>query len=146
MQKPNGKPAPSAQKTELRKPVFSTVEQLRPGTHGHNLVLKVASCDVVVEKSRTDGTKIKIAEAKVGDQTGCITLTARNKQIEVVQPGKTIIARNAKIDMFRGFMRLAVDKWGKLEEAPTPANYEVNTNNDLSNVEYELVTVNDEGQ
>jgi len=136
---------------KLIKPVFITVDQLRPGTHGHNLVLKVVSCNVVVEKTRTDGTKIRIAEAVVGDHTGVITLTARNKQIDVVQPGQTIIVRNAKIDMFKqgsrleGFMRLAVDKWGKLERAPEPATFEVNTQNDTSTVEYELVTI-DEGQ
>jgi replication factor A1 len=60
-----------------------------------------------------------------------------------MQPGKTIIVRNAKIDMFKGFMRLAVDKWGKIENAPD-LNAEVNTQNNLSNIEYELVTVNDE--
>jgi replication factor A1 len=119
------------------------VDQLKPGTHGHNLLLKVVNCSVVVEKTRTDCTKIKIAEAVVGDQTGCITLTARNNQIDIVQPGQTIIARNAKVDMFRGFMRLAVDKWGKLERAPEPASFEVNTSNDLSTIEYELVTVHD---
>jgi len=133
------------QAPKLRKPVFITVEQLKPGTHGHNLVLKVVSCNVVVEKTRTDGTKIKIAEALVGDGTGCMTLTARNKQIDVVQPGHTIIARNAKIDMFKGFMRLAVDKWGKLESATEAAPFEVKTDNNLSTVEYELVTITEEG-
>ena len=57
-----------------------TVGSLQPGTHGHNLVLKVVSCKTVVEKTRTDGTKIKIAEAVVGDDTGVITLTARNSK------------------------------------------------------------------
>jgi len=60
-----------------------------------------------------------------------------------VQPGKTVVVRNAKIDMFKGFMRLAVDKWGKIEQAKEPAKFEVNTENNLSTVEYELVTVND---
>jgi len=51
--------------------------------------------------------------------------------------------RNSKIDMFKGYMRLAVDKWGKIELAKEAANWEVNTDNNLSAVEYELVTVND---
>jgi len=79
----------------------------------------------------------------VGDNTASITLTARNEQIDKVSPGRTIIVRNAKIDMFKGFMRLAVDKWGKIEVATEPATFEINANNNLSNVEYELVTVND---
>lgn len=64
-------------------------------------------------------------------------------QIDVVQPGQTIIVRNGKVDMYKGFMRLAVDKWGKLEKAPTPASFEVNEKNNLSAVEYELVNVDE---
>lgn len=37
--------------------------------------------------------------------------------VDVAKPGKSIIIRNAKIDMFRGSMRLAVNQWGKLEES-----------------------------
>ncbi len=135
-----------------------TVDQLKPGTHGHNLVLKVVNSHVVEEKTRTDGSKIKIAECLVGDSTGCIILTARNgtslsyckfncffsEQIEKCQQGRTVTVRNSKIDMFKGFMRLAVDRWGKIEVNNEPAKFEVNTTNNLSQVEYELVTVNDE--
>lgn len=58
----------------------------------------------------------------------------------MMKPGATVILRNAKIDMFKGSMRLAVDKWGRVEVAE-PANFAVTENNNLSLVEYELVTV-----
>ena len=45
--------------------------------------------------------------------------------------------------MFKGFMRLTVDKWGKIEAASQPATFEVNTQNNLSAIEYELVTIHD---
>lgn len=51
---------------------------MEPGSKGHNLVLKVVSSNVVVEKTRTDSSRVKIAEALVGDDTGVIVLTARN--------------------------------------------------------------------
>jgi hypothetical protein len=35
--------------------------------------------------------------------------------VELAQPGNYITLRNAKIDMYRGSMRLAVDQWGKVE-------------------------------
>lgn len=57
-----------------------------------------------------------------------------------MNPGATIILRNAKIDMFKGSMRLAVDRWGRIE-VTEPANFEVREDNNLSLVEYELVTV-----
>ena len=47
--------------------------------------------------------------------------------------------RNAKVEMFKGFMRLAVDKWGSVKPAPEAAKFEVNVKNDLSAIEYELV-------
>jgi len=127
-----------------KKPQFVKCDSLKPGTSGHNIVLKVASCNVVVEKNRSDGSKIRIAEALVGDDTASLILTARNDQIDVVQPGNTIEARNAKIEMFKGFMRLAVDKWGKVVKAASAATFEVNKANNLSNVEYELVPVRDD--
>lgn len=58
--------------------VVVKVSALKPGTHGHNLKVKVVKASTTLEKTRTDGTKIRIAEVLVGDDTGCITLTARN--------------------------------------------------------------------
>ncbi|KAH7442094.1 hypothetical protein KP509_03G070000 [Ceratopteris richardii] len=60
-----------------------------------------------------------------------------------MKEGVTVILRNAKIDMFKGSMRLAVDKWGRIE-ATEPASFVVKESNNLSLVEYELVQV--EGQ
>jgi hypothetical protein len=71
----------------------------------------------------------------VGDATGCVILSARNgthlapvtsparppaflafsartAQVPLCKPGVCLTLRNAKIDMFQGCMRLAVDKWG----------------------------------
>lgn len=48
--------------------------------------------------------------------------------------------RNAKIDMFKGSMRLAVDKWGRIE-VTEPVEMVVKEDNNLSLVEYELVNV-----
>lgn len=52
----------------------------------------------------------------------------------------TVILRNAKIDMFKSTMRLAVDKWGRVE-VTEPAAFEVKQDNNLSLVEYELVNM-----
>ena len=57
--------------------------------------------------------------------------------------GATVILRNAKIDMFKGSMRMAVDKWGRVE-VTDPADFEVKEDNNLSLVEYELVNVVEE--
>lgn len=70
-------------KTELRKPVFTKVDQLRPGTNGHTLTVKVVSTKMVLQKGRPDAPQprqMRIAECLVGDETGMIIFTARNDQ------------------------------------------------------------------
>lgn len=61
----------------------------------------------------------------------------------MMKPNSTVILRNAKIDMFKGSMRLAVDKWGRVE-VTEPAEFTVKEENNLSLVEYELVNVVEE--
>jgi len=62
--------------------------------------------------------------------------------VDLLKANATVILRNAKIDMFKGSMRLAVDKWGRIE-ATEPASFTVKEDNNLSLVEYELVNVAD---
>ncbi|RWW15576.1 hypothetical protein BHE74_00023810, partial [Ensete ventricosum] len=139
-------------KSGLRKPVFTKVDQLRPGTNGHTLTVKVVDSKMVMQKNRPAGPQVRqmrIAECLVGDETGMIVFTARNEQghdlfsVDLMKPGTSLILRNAKIDMFKGSMRLAVDKWGRVE-ATDPADFTVEEDNNLSLVEYELVNVVEE--
>ncbi|XP_057448474.1 uncharacterized protein At4g28440-like [Lotus japonicus] len=130
-------------KPGLRKPVFTKVDQLRPGTSGHTLTLKVVNTKMVVQKGRADGSQprqMRLAECLVGDETGMVIFTARNDQVDLMKEGSTVVMRNAKIDMYKGSMRLAVDKWGRVEVAE-PASFTVKEDNNLSLIEYELVNV-----
>ncbi|CAN1807162.1 Uncharacterized protein At4g28440, partial [Linum perenne] len=134
---------------EKRKPVFVKVQQLKPGTQGHNLIVKVLSSNPVSQQQQGRPPvsqrlrNNRIAECLIGDETGTILFTARNDQVDMMKPGTTVIIRNSKIDMFKGSMRLAVDKWGRIE-VTEPAKFVVNEDNNLSLVEYELVTVADD--
>ncbi|KAH7445944.1 hypothetical protein KP509_01G030000 [Ceratopteris richardii] len=126
-----------------RKPVFIKVDQLQPGTNGHTLVVKVLTAKTVLNRSRPDvNHKVRVAECLVGDETGVIVFAARNEQVDVMKPDTTVILRNARIDMFKSCMRLAVDKWGRIE-VTEPATFTIKEDNNLSNVEYELVSVVD---
>ncbi|EOX99501.1 hypothetical protein QUC31_014619 [Theobroma cacao] len=147
--------APSTgQVTAKRKPVFVKVEELKPGTGGHTLIVKVVETTPVKPSQRPNRARsllsrpappARIAECLVGDETGTIIFTARNEQVDLMKHGATVILRNAKIVMFkRTTMRLAVDKWGRIE-VTEPAKFEVKEDNNLSLVEYELVTVPDQG-
>ncbi|KAG6793818.1 hypothetical protein NC652_004071 [Populus alba x Populus x berolinensis] len=133
-------------KPGLRKPVFTKVDLLKPGTGGHTLTVKVLNSIAVLPKGRSVShhhRQSRIAECLIGDDTGSIIFTARNEQVDLMKPGATVIIRNAKIDMFKGSMRLAVDKWGRVE-VTEPAEFVVKEDNNLSLVEYELVNVTEE--
>ncbi|KAJ0745195.1 putative nucleic acid-binding protein [Helianthus annuus] len=62
-----------------------------------------------------------------------------------MKEGSPIILRNAKIDMFKGLMRLAVDKWGRVE-VTEPADFSIKEDNSLSLIEFELMTVEETKQ
>ncbi|KAK9674143.1 hypothetical protein RND81_12G213900 [Saponaria officinalis] len=125
-------------KPALRKPTFIKVDQIQPGSSGNTLTVKVVSSTAVLNRVR--GRNTRISECVVGDETGTIIFTARNDQVDLMKPGTTVILRNAKIDMFKNTMRLAVDKWGRIE-VTEPASFTVNETNNVSLVEYELVNV-----
>jgi len=111
--------------------------------NGITLVVKVVNSKMISSRGRQDGPRFRqtrISEALVGDDTGTIVFTARNEQVELMKPDTTVTLRNAKIDMFRGSMRLVVDKWGRVEVSD-PAEFTVNEDSNLSLIEFELVNV-----
>lgn len=71
------------------------VRDLAPGSHGHNLVLQVVSVAPAVEKTRFDGSASRLAEAVVADETGCVTLTARNGEHPASMWPSPLLARGA---------------------------------------------------
>ncbi|XP_059649024.1 uncharacterized protein At4g28440-like isoform X1 [Cornus florida] len=126
-----------------KQPVFIKVDQLRPGAKGLNLTVKVVSSKAIMQRGRADGTQgrqMRLAECLVGDETGMIIFTARNDQAEVMKEGTTVVLQKAKIDMFKGSMRLAVDRWGRVE-VTEPAGFSVKEDGNLSLIEFEVVNI-----
>jgi len=119
-----------------------TVDSLRPLLENVNIVVKVLEVNIISSRRRADGTYSRMAEAKVGDVTGCILCTIRNGQVDVFQPGATINVQNGKIDMYKATMRLVIDKWGKAEKIDD-AKFEVKLDFDLSAIEFELIMESD---
>lgn len=77
--------------TPKRKPVFVKVEDLKPGTSGHTLIVKVVETTPVNTSQKPNSARSllsrsrpalpdRIAECVVGDETGTIIFTARNEQ------------------------------------------------------------------
>ncbi|EPS58601.1 hypothetical protein M569_16211 [Genlisea aurea] len=120
-----------------QKQQFAKVNQLRPLDTGLNLTIKVVDAKNVQQRGRSQG---RFAECLAGDETGMIVLTARNDQVDLAKEGNTLILTNAKIDMFKGSMRLAVDRSGLIKLAD-PATFSVDQSNNLSLIEFERIDV-----
>jgi hypothetical protein len=83
----------------------------------------VGQVKVVVDKSRVDGSQVRLAEVEVGDETGVVSLRARDDQIDLLQELSekhgTVVLRNCTLELFQGkHIRLAVTKWGKMCSYP----------------------------
>lgn len=102
--------------TAKRKPVFVKVEDLKPGTNGHNLTVKVVSSKPVTNKAPTSSNprsmaplnprpRPRISECLVGDDTGTIIFTARNEQGSYNLFSNLLEMKRQKY-AFIGFLRL----------------------------------------
>jgi hypothetical protein len=83
----------------------------------------VGKVKVVVDKNRVDGSRVRLAEVEVGDETGVVSLRARDQQIDIVQPLSSsqgaVVLRNCTLELYQGkHIRLAITKWGKLSRYP----------------------------
>ncbi|KAI4384289.1 hypothetical protein MLD38_002464 [Melastoma candidum] len=123
-------------KPELKKPTFKKVSELRPLDNGLSLTVKVIDVKAVAPRGR----QMRTTECLVGDETGIIVFVARNDQVDLMKEGNTVTLRNARIEMFKGSMRLAVDKWGRIEVGE-PVDFTVKEDNNLSLIEFEMVNV-----
>ncbi|XP_061360661.1 uncharacterized protein At4g28440-like [Gastrolobium bilobum] len=112
------------------------VQQLRPGTSGHTLTVKVVDTKIIWPHC----SHMQIAESLVGDETAMIVFTSRDDQVDQMKNGSTLILRNAKIIMYRGSMRLAVDNSGRIKVAD-PATFTVKEDNNMSLIEYGVIRV-----
>ena len=126
----------SEETSEGKEPI--KVEGLTPNSREVNLIVKVVSINQPRNvTSRRDQTMHKVADALVGDETGCLYLTLWDDKIDEITEGKTIRIENGYINLFRGSMRLNIGRYGNLislEESPIS---EVKTENNLSDKQYE---------
>ncbi len=90
----------------------------------------VGEIKIVIEKTRVDRSKVRLAECEVGDETGTVSLRARDDQIDLLQQiskskdddgagAGAVVLRNCSVELYQGkFIRLAISKWGKISSYP----------------------------
>lgn len=121
---------------------------------GRNLISAlfslVGKVNVVVDKLRVDRSRVRLAEVEVGDETGTVSLRARDEQIDVLeevsQKSGAVVLRNCMLELFQGrHIRLAVTKWGKMSVFPDdvastpPAPSKINKERNFSLIDLSVV-------
>jgi len=126
------------------KPKFVKIDSLGPQMSGFSVYVRVGSIQSKINREYLDGTRLKIWEAVVGDESGCMILTVRDSYLDKIKENDTVVLRNAKVEMYHNFMRLSVDRWGLIEKVDDSAVSKMNVDNNKSKVEYELVNEDDD--
>jgi replication factor A1 len=114
------------------------VEKLTPESRNVNIKVKVVKKTEPRETvSRNDGTKHRVSDVLVGDETGCVYLSLWDDNIDKVSEGDIIEIKNGYLSLFRGSMRLNVGREGSFEKSQGEMG-EVNAANNLSDKQYEM--------
>ncbi|MBT8171986.1 hypothetical protein KJN74_03860, partial [Candidatus Bathyarchaeota archaeon] len=113
------------------------VETLTPQSRGVNTIVKVVSKGEVRSVTGRDYSVRRVADALVGDETGCLYMTLWDDKIDAINEGAILSITNGYINLFRGNMRLNIGKYGSYELVEDTPIEEVNTENNLSDKRYE---------
>ncbi|MCD6483689.1 MAG: single-stranded DNA-binding protein [Candidatus Odinarchaeota archaeon] len=116
---------------------FKVVSDLRPKLREVNLKFKVVSkTDEREVSSRLDGSTHRVSEAIVGDETGVVTMTLWDDQIDQITEDSTFVLKNGYVGFFKNTLRLNIGKYGSIETSEEEIGT-VNTENDISSKVYE---------
>ena len=115
----------------------TTVSQLYPSSRGRCLYAKVLGAPVMgVRTCVQTGQQVSAADVLLGDETGCVYLTATGPHLALLQPGKSVVIRNFRVRTLRNHLRLFLDRWGSIGELQPGLTCEVNELNNRSCVEF----------
>jgi replication factor A1 len=113
------------------------IETLTPNSRGVNTIVKVVSKGEVRSVTGRDYSVRRVADALVGDETGCVYMTLWDDKIDAINEGTTLSITNGYVNLFRGNMRLNIGKYGSYEVVDESPIEDVNTENNLSDKKYE---------
>jgi replication factor A1 len=92
------------------------IKEIKPGQGNIDITAEV----VGIEEPRTInkmGRELRVANVTLRDDSGTITLTLWNENIDKVQEGMSIKLVNAYANTYQDKLQLTLGKFGKLETA-----------------------------
>lgn len=107
-----------------------------PNTQGHNLVVKVMSKRVLVDKMTAAGTRHFHAHYTVADDTGSMLLDVHE---DVQLPINSVVAlHNVATKVINYKIRLSLGKWSSVETTTRTIRGQIRTDPNFSEVLYKL--------
>lgn len=89
------------------------INELKPGTGSVNIEAEVESVDEVREIPKY-GRTLRVANAKIKDDSGSITLVLWNDDVDKVKQGMKIKIENGYVNEWQGEPQLTSGKFGKI--------------------------------
>ena len=90
------------------------IKDLQPRQGKVDIVVDVLEVGDIREFDKF-GKQGRVASAKARDESGEITLSLWNEQIDQIKPGMKVKITNGYVNEFQGNMQLTTGKFGKLE-------------------------------
>lgn len=124
---------------KLRKAKTKAVGSLTPQSKGVTCMVKILEEPKEIDNLKGGSSGPKFWEVTCGDASGQVVLSLTESQKDTVGKDQLVFVRNGFVKMIKGYMRLVVDKWGKLDVDVQGETIESVGSKNMSSVEYELV-------
>ncbi len=121
----------SYESTDQYETHSAKISEVKPLEKHLDVVFKVYEKEEEREINSKSGDTHRVCDFVVADETGSITLTAWNEDIDALELEKVYKLSNGFANVFRNSLRLSKGKFGTLSEDPTVFD-EVDTENNRS--------------
>ncbi len=109
------------------------ISQLRPARRGLNIKARVLEKGNTVEGiSKKTGSKYRLAEILLGDETGIVRATLWGNTIELVELDKTYEFLNVDTTIFKNALRVNINDKTTIKETEEIEKEKVDMSNDMS--------------
>lgn len=115
------------------------LHRVAPNINNVNVVVKILSKRVLVDKTTSDGSRQIHIIYTVADDTGSMLVDV-HKDIQI-PVGSVITLHNAVVKLFQNKMRLSLGKWGSVEPTTRIIRGDVRMDPNHSDVVYKSIKI-----
>ena len=119
-----------------KKPHFINIEEIQPGKHCYHIYGKIMSVEES-DLNQNSGNNVKVLTGKIGDKSGVANFLLKGDHAQNLSEGDIVAFRNGKSNVVNDYIRLEMDRFGKITKESVEIG-SVDESNDISSVAYVL--------